>query len=261
VRSIAAIEHFEHVDLRGREPRGEIGRRLRHGLDAIAGLGNLGECPECHHHHEADRQRESSRGESGPFICYDAAVKSFGRLLLWRLGLVNVAPWADPEETACLIRHAAGKQRLAEIGVWEGGTTRMLRSAMSPNGVLHAIDPFPHGRLGLSYQRPIAHGEVSRVANGQVIWIRATGAAAAQDPRVSAAPFDFVFIDSDHSFEGLRTDWQAWAPLASDIVALHDVVGPPGNGSVRFAREHIFTDPRFTLVETAGCLAILKRTR
>ena len=58
-----------------------------------------------------------------------------------------------------------------------------------------------------------------------------------------------------------RTDWHAWAPLASDIVALHDVIGPPGNGSVRFAREHIFTDPRFALVETVGCLAILKLTR
>jgi hypothetical protein len=98
------------------------------------------------------------------------------------------------------------------------------------------------------------------VANGQVIWIRATGGTAALDPRVAAAPFDFVFIDSDHSFEGLQTDWNAWAPLASDVIALHDVVGAPGDGSVRFAREHIFTDARFSLLETAGCLAILKRT-
>lgn len=145
--------------------------------------------------------------------------------------------------------------------MWEGGTTRMLKSVMSPDGILYAIDPFPHGRLGFSYQRPIARGETSRVANGQVIWIRATGAAAARDPRVAAERFDFVFIDSDHSFEGLRTDWEAWEPLASDIIALHDVIGPPGNGSVRFAHQHIFTDARFDLCETAGSLAILKRGR
>ncbi len=137
----------------------------------------------------------------------------------------------------------------------------MLRSVMSADGVLYAIDPFPHGRLGVSYQRPIAHGESNRVANGQVIWIRATGVAAASDPRVAAAPFDFVFIDSDHSYEGLRADWEAWEPLSSDIIALHDVVGSPGNGSVRFAQEHIFTDARFVRLESAGCLAILKRTR
>jgi predicted O-methyltransferase YrrM len=194
-------------------------------------------------------------------ICYDAGVKSLVRLLRWRLGLVKIAPWADPEETQCLTRYAVGKHRLAEIGVWEGGTTRMLRSVMSPDGVLFAIDPFPHGRLGFSYQRPIARAESRRTANGQVIWIRDTGAAAARDARVAAAPFDFVFIDSDHSFEGLRTDWEAWKPLASDIIALHDVIGPPEIGSVRFAQEHIFTDARFVLCETAGSLAILKRAR
>lgn len=186
-------------------------------------------------------------------------MKSLGRLLLWRAGLVTPAPWANPEETACLLRHAAGKRRLAEIGVWEGGTTRQLRSTMHPSGVLFAIDPFPGGRLGLSYQRPIAHGEVRRVRRGDVVWIRATGVSASKDPRVTAAPFDFVFIDGDHSFEGLRADWNAWSPLAADILALHDVIGAPDQGSVRFAREYAFTDPRFTLVETAGCLAVLRR--
>jgi hypothetical protein len=188
-------------------------------------------------------------------------VKALGRLLLWELGLVTVNPWADPAETDAVRRHAAGKRRLAEIGVWEGGTTRALRRVMSADGVLVAIDPFPAGRLGISYQRPIARGEVTRVRNGQVIWIRDTGVAAARDPRVAAAPFDFVFIDGDHSFEGLRGDWAAWAPLAEDIVVLHDVIGDPDQGSVRFAREHIFTDARFEILETVGCLAVLKRRR
>jgi hypothetical protein len=186
-------------------------------------------------------------------------VKSLGRLVLWRLGFVRPAPWAHAEETECLVRHAAGKRRLAEIGVWEGGTTARLRAAMGPDGVLFAIDPFPRGRLGLSYQEPIAHGEVRRIRNGRVVWIRATGASAANDPRVAAAPFDFVFIDSDHSFEGLRADWTAWAPLAGDIIALHDAIGDPAQGSVRFAREHILVDLRFSLVETAGTLAVLRR--
>jgi hypothetical protein len=179
--------------------------------------------------------------------------------LLWELGLATVKPWADPAETAAVTRHAAGKRRLAEIGVWEGGTTRALRRVMDPDGLLVAIDPFPTGRLGISYQRPIAHGEVNRIQNGQVLWIRDTGVSAARDPRVVSAPFDFIFIDGDHSFEGLRGDWAAWAPLASDTVLLHDVIGDPEQGSVKFAREHIFTDARFEVRETVGCLAVLKR--
>jgi len=186
-------------------------------------------------------------------------MNSLQRLLLWRLGRIAIAPWAGPGETECLVEYARNRRRLAEIGVWEGGTTKMLRQVMAPDGVLFAIDPFPRGRAGLSYQRPIAHGEVRRIRNGRVVWLRTTGTQAASDPRVAAAPFDFIFIDSDHTFEGLQADWEAWAPHASEIIALHDVIGNPEQGSVRFARERIFTDPDFAVLETVGCLAVFKR--
>ncbi|HYM23042.1 MAG TPA: class I SAM-dependent methyltransferase [Vicinamibacterales bacterium] len=188
-------------------------------------------------------------------------MRALQRLMLWRLGRIAITPWAGAGETECLIGHARNKRRLAEIGVWEGGTTKLLRQVMAPDGVLFAIDPFPGGSLGLSYQRPIAHGEVRRIRNGRVVWLRATGRQAASDPRVTAAPFDFIFIDSDHTFDGLQADWEAWAPRASDIIALHDVVGDLGQGSVRFARERIFTDPRFAVLNTVGCLAVLRRVR
>lgn len=37
-------------------------------------------------------------------------------------------------------------------------------------------------------------------------------------------PFDFAFIDGDHSFEGVRADWLAWSPLVAPggVVAFHD---------------------------------------
>lgn len=36
--------------------------------------------------------------------------------------------------------------------------------------------------------------------------------------------FDFVFIDGDHSYEGVRADWLTWSPLVGPggIVAFHD---------------------------------------
>lgn len=186
-------------------------------------------------------------------------MKSLRKLVLWRLGFVRIEPWADAGETDRLVAHARGKKRLAEIGVWEGGTTKHLRRAMAPEGVIFAIDPFPVGSLGISYQLPIAHGEVAGVRNGSVIWLRMTSADAARDPRVTAAPFDFVFIDGEHSYAGLQRDWELWSPQVAGVVALHDVIGDPGQGSVRCARERIFTDPRFQLLETVGGLAILAR--
>ena len=131
---------------------------------------------------------------------------------------------------------------------------------MDPEGVLFAIDPFPAGRLGVSYQKAIASGEVGRVKNGRVVWIRDSGAAAAADPRVKAEPFDFIFIDGDHTEEAMRADWEGWSPLAASIVALHDTVGI-NSGSARFFEQHIVNDPRFEVVETVGCLALLRRVR
>lgn len=36
--------------------------------------------------------------------------------------------------------------------------------------------------------------------------------------------FDFVFIDGDHTYDGVRADWLAWSPLVrmGGVVAFHD---------------------------------------
>jgi len=169
-----------------------------------------------------------------------------------------------PEEAACLLRHATGKSRLAEIGVWEGGTTRRLRELMAPGGTLFAIDPHPPGRLGVSYQRLIARGEVGRVANGTVVWLREAGAEAAREREVAAQPFDFVFVDGDHTYKGLRQDWEAWAPLVASggVIALHDSLLPEGHvdaGSVRYSNEVVVHDPRFEIVDEVTSLRVLRR--
>jgi predicted O-methyltransferase YrrM len=191
-------------------------------------------------------------------------MQSLMHFLKWSLGAEPAAAWTRSEERDCLARYAAGKKRLAEIGVWEGATTSRLRSVMASDAILYAIDPYPPGRLGLNYQRLIAFGEVARVRNGAVVWIRKTGAAAARDAIVTSRPFDFVFVDADHTYEGLRLDWEAWSPLISPrgIVALHDSILAPGNtepGSARYANEVIVSDRRFETVEAVHSVRVLRR--
>jgi predicted O-methyltransferase YrrM len=183
------------------------------------------------------------------------------------IGLARATTQTSDAERACLARAAAGKLRLAEIGVWHGVTTCRLREAMAADGVLYAIDPYPRGRLGVSLQQRIARAEVDRVRRGKVVWLRLTGAQAAQQFLADGAPpFDFIFIDGDHSFDGLRQDWEGWSVLCAPggLIALHDSRSSPERdiesaGSVRYMRDVIARDCRFSLVEAVDTLSVLRR--
>ena len=185
----------------------------------------------------------------------------------WRLGLARAETQTTTAERDCLGRYGAGKSRLVEIGVWHGVTTCRLRRVMAEDGVLFAVDPFPRGRLGFSAQRYIAMHEVERVKGGIVLWIRKTGEEAGRaHAHYRDPPVDFVFIDGDHTREGLRGDWEAWSPLIASkgIVALHDSRSTPKRpiddaGSVIFTRESILPDPRFMVVDTVDSLTVLRR--
>jgi predicted O-methyltransferase YrrM len=189
------------------------------------------------------------------------------QFLLWTIGLAKPQTQTTEAERACLARYAAGKKRLAEIGVYQAVTTCRLRQAMAPDGVLLAVDPFAAGRLGFSYDRVIARGEARRVPNGQVRWLRMTGKEAARDKAVDElGGIDFIFIDGDHSYDGLREDWEAWSRrvVSGGIVALHDSRSYDGHdietaGSVKFTREVILHDARFAVVQTVDSLTVLQR--
>ncbi|MGF1579478.1 MAG: class I SAM-dependent methyltransferase [Gemmataceae bacterium] len=187
--------------------------------------------------------------------------------LLWSLGLSKATTQTTDAERECLARHASGREKLAEIGVWHGVTTCVLRGVMASHGVLYAVDPYPVGRLGFSFQRIIARREVRRVPNGELVWMRLTGAEAAKKiAEDGLGPVDLVFIDGDHTYEGLRQDWEGWSPLVcpGGTVALHDSMPTPDRdiesiGSVRYTREIVSKDPRFERVEVVDSLSVFQR--
>ena len=193
----------------------------------------------------------------------------FAHFVKWTLGLASAGAVTSPSEAEALARHARGKTRLAEIGVWQGGTTKRLRAVMAPDATLYAVDPFPRGRLGFSAHRVIARREVASIANGTVVWIRKTAAEAAADRRVlDGGGFHFVFLDALHTYEGLREDWSAWSPLVEPggVIAIHDSRSSPGGhspdvGGVRFTSDVILRDEHFELAEAVDSLTVLLRKR
>jgi predicted O-methyltransferase YrrM len=45
-------------------------------------------------------------------------------------------------------------------------------------------------------------------------------------------PYDFLFIDGDHTYDSVRKDWDNYSPMVREggIIALHDILPRPGYG-------------------------------
>jgi predicted O-methyltransferase YrrM len=59
-------------------------------------------------------------------------------------------------------------------------------------------------------------------------------AGSSHDPAIVAqaaefAPYDFAFIDADHTYQAVRADWENYGPMAR-VVAFHDILPRPGYG-------------------------------
>ena len=183
----------------------------------------------------------------------------------YRLGLASAQTQASSAEIQAIIKFAQGKKCLAEIGVFHGVNTLNMRKAMSPHGILIAIDPFCRsffGIRGYGWARRIAHHEVAKSRNGNVIWIEDFGKNVPSRPEVAKLlPVDFLFIDGDHSWDGLRGDWESWSCCiqTNGIVALHDSLNSGQCGSEKFTKEVILRDSRFEVIALVDTLTILKR--
>ena len=186
------------------------------------------------------------------------------RSVLWSVGLLAPSTQTTAAERACLRRHATGRRRLVETGVFNGVTTLELRHAMSPDAVLWAVDPFPKGRLGFNLDERIARHTVGLSANGTVEIVKLTGAEAAKRyAALGLPPVEFIFIDADHSWAGIEGDWTGWSPLVAPggLAALHDSRSYPGRevtlDSARYTAEVIRADPRFKVIDEIDSVTVL----
>jgi len=130
----------------------------------------------------------------------------------------------------------ASPRAIVEIGTGLGGTTVLLTRAAADDAVVVSVD-LPRGpgreRLVAAGARP----------SQSVHCLRADSHAQATRNKVEALlrgrQVDLLFIDCDHSYEGVQSDFRIYSPLVrkGGIIALHDIV--PGLTS------HVGEVPRF----------------
>lgn len=165
-------------------------------------------------------------------------------------------------ELKLLLQYSQNSQCVVEIGCFEGSTAAALGKNTAGN--VFSIDPFSKGRIGIAYGLWIARLLLLRQGIRNVQLIRGFSFEVAQR---FAYPIDFLFIDADHSYEGVKRDWQDWFPKVSvgGFVALHDCKkasnSPADLGTMSFYTRDLAMVSEIEEAAAADSLVIFRRTQ
>lgn len=118
-------------------------------------------------------------------------------------------------------------RRVLEIGTGNGGTLYLLCWAAAPTARIVSLDlrPIPSGRRRL-------YRAFARRRQRLAVWTADSHASQTRDDVLrflGGQPLDVLLIDGDHSYDGVKRDYELYAPLLrpGGLVALHDIVDGP----------------------------------
>jgi len=146
-----------------------------------------------------------------------------------------IRPMQVPEELIGLFEIVSNLQvkNALEIGTYGGGTLFMTCRVADPDATIISVD-LPGGRFGRGYVWPRKFVYRSFAKSKQTLHLLRKDS---HDPKtldiarllLKAKDLDFLFIDGDHTYDGVRADFEMYAPLVRDggVVAFHDIARHP----------------------------------
>lgn len=139
-------------------------------------------------------------------------------------------------------------QTVLEIGTGRGGTLFLWTRLARPNATIVSID-LPGGKFGGGYNkwRTILYKRFAK-GNQELHLLRVDSHAQSTLEKtkqlLGGNPIDFLFIDGDHSFEGVKKDWEMYSPLVrpGGMVVFHDIAGNYDDTEVKRLWDSIKSD-------------------
>ena len=150
----------------------------------------------------------------------------------FRSGGITIVPAQRPGEILDLLRLIAAEppRTVVEIGTNRGGSLFLLSRAVAHDATIVSVD-LPGGPFGGGYSptlKPLYHAFARR--RQRIHLLRADSHDPATTARVGrllrGRAIDLLFIDGDHTLEGVRADYELYAPLVrpGGLICFHDIV-------------------------------------
>lgn len=182
------------------------------------------------------------------------------------LGFDQAVTQTTLNEQNALLKYLKSAKQIVEIGVFEGYNTREFARYSPKDAIIYAIDPFFKGSLGFSYGKIIAMNEWRRCKLSSKIVI----VEGLSWDKYKSIPdnLDFLFIDGDHSFQGVQRDFELYKDKINlnGVIAFHDAClfdqGWTTNewGPVRFVNEVVRSNNEWKIVEETDSIVFIKKT-
>ena len=132
-----------------------------------------------------------------------------------------------PSEIEWMLQFVRNANALLEVGSSFGGTLAQMASVMQRGSKIVSVDAALDETP--KFLNPVASlketcRQIAALGASVELFIGDSHSAQLIEKVSDYAPFDFAFIDGDHTYEGVKADWENYGPMAS-VVGFHDIGG------------------------------------
>ena len=143
-----------------------------------------------------------------------------------------IRPLQNPWEIGELMKRVREKQPrvIVEIGTAKGGTLFLFCQHAADDATIISLD-LPFGRNGGGYPKWKEKLYAKFAKPGQTLHLMRTNSHLDEtrtriEALLKGRKIDVLMIDADHSYEGVKRDYDLYSPLLADdgFIAMHDVI-------------------------------------